>query len=120
MHFRSYAEEIQCIFQSLRVMNEVLTVCQRNVGHGISLLFNGDVQEMFGVPKEDEMCEAFYLTGVAFLPILKTAQHNQNKELAILEFVTGVLEEAKFFGISGILEQLEEMVKVLMTVVLLT
>ena len=28
-------------------------------------------------------------------------------------FVTGVLEEAKFFGISSILEQLEEMVKVL-------
>jgi len=26
--------------------------------------------------------------------------------------ITGVLEEAKFFGISGILEQLEEMVKV--------
>ena len=27
-------------------------------------------------------------------------------------FITGVLEEAKFFGISSILEQLEEMVKV--------
>ena len=27
--------------------------------------------------------------------------------------ITGVLEEAKFFGISSILEQLEEMVKVL-------
>ena len=31
-----------------------------------------------------------------------------------LMFVTGVLEEAKFFGISSILEQLEEMVKVLL------
>jgi len=28
-------------------------------------------------------------------------------------FITGVLEEAKFFGISSVLEQLEEMVKVL-------
>ena len=31
--------------------------------------------------------------------------------------MTGVLEEAKFFGISSILEQLEEMVKVLFFVV---
>lgn len=33
-------------------------------------------------------------------------------------FITGVLEEAKFFGISSVLEQLEEMVKVLVGKVL--
>lgn len=30
----------------------------------------------------------------------------------LLRYFLGVLEEAKFFGISGILEQLEEMAKV--------